>query len=135
MKCVIIIDSNLDAGVKANISAALGITLSNHVSGLVGEDVIDANGNTYKGITNIPIPILSLEGKELNHKYIETKENYADEIQSFLFTDIAKEVHNYNEYIEKFKETSFDDIRILGMCLYGKRKAINKLTGNLKMLR
>lgn len=41
----------------------------------------------------------------------------------------------YDDYLNNYKATAGDDISYLGLTLCGPKKAINKLTGNLSLLR
>ncbi len=63
MKCIMIVDSSLPSGIIANTTAALGISLASSVDGLTGSDLKDSEGRKHEGITNIPIPVLTLEKK------------------------------------------------------------------------
>ncbi len=57
-KCVMIIDENLPLGNIVNTAAIFGVTLGKVMPEVVGDDVIDADGNIHMGIIAIPIPIL-----------------------------------------------------------------------------
>jgi hypothetical protein len=57
------------------------------------------------------------------------------ELIVFGFNQVAQQTMNYNEYHMKLRKTKQEYIRLLGACLYGKRKKIYKLTGNFRMLR
>ena len=57
-KCVMVIDSELPAGVIANTSAILGMTLGKRFPEQVGNDVTDASEKTHLGIITVPVPIL-----------------------------------------------------------------------------
>lgn len=65
MKCVMIVDEDLPIGLIANATAVLGISLSQEKEGLVGDAVIDGDGNWHLGITNVAIPILKMTSSEL----------------------------------------------------------------------
>ena len=48
VKCVIVVDRDLPLGLKTNAAAALGMSLGAQVDGLIGPDVIDADGYTHR---------------------------------------------------------------------------------------
>ncbi|HNU79498.1 MAG TPA: DUF2000 domain-containing protein [Bacillota bacterium] len=135
MKCVMIIDENLPAGIIANATAALGISLASAVDGLIGKKLYDKDERLHQGITNIPIPILTLSKRELRIRYDDLLEKNDPEILVIGFSEIAQKSLNYDDYGIKLAAARKDEIEYLGICIYGPKKKINKLTGNLKMLR
>jgi len=134
MKCVMILDENLLPGQAANTAAVLGISLSAKIEGLTGPDIADNHGRVHSGITNIPVPVL-ISGKEhLKRLYDSLLETQDREMIVIGFNSVAKESRSYGEFEKKFCDADNESIKILGLCLYGKRKSINKLAGNLKLL-
>ncbi|MCP6756234.1 DUF2000 domain-containing protein, partial [Klebsiella pneumoniae] len=69
LKCVMILDEALSTGFLANTAAALGLSLGNHVPGLIGPDVTDSDGVFHKGITAVPIPVLAVDKDTLKLLY------------------------------------------------------------------
>lgn len=57
-KCVIVVDENLPLGITANTAAILGITMGRKRPDVVGNDVLDLEGNPHRGIIQFPVPIL-----------------------------------------------------------------------------
>jgi hypothetical protein len=51
------------------------------------------------------------------------------------FTDVAQTSLAYADYTQKMAAVSLDQLRYLGLALYGKRETVNKLTGGLSLLR
>lgn len=49
-KCVIVVDENLPLGITANTAAILGITMGRKRPDVVGNDVLDLEGNPHRGI-------------------------------------------------------------------------------------
>jgi hypothetical protein len=135
MKCVVIVNEELPAGLAANTAAALGISLASVVEGLTGEDLEDGEGRIHAGITSIPIPILCLPPEELKKHYNALLESSHEDLRIIGFSRIAQGSRNYEEYAAKLKATSRNNIDYAGFCLYGPKKKINKLTGNIKMFR
>ncbi len=135
MKCVMIVDENLSRGIIANTTAALGISLASVRKGLIGRQLKDKDGRTHEGITNIPIPILAPDTTDIKILYDQIQENCDEEIQLIGFNNVAQSIHHYSEYESMLLETKKEDIDYLGICLYGPKNKINKLTGSIKMLR
>jgi len=130
-----IINENLPTGIIANATAALGISLASAADGLIGKGLPDRDERMHKGITNIPIPILTLSKEELRTRYDKFLEKNDPEILVIGFSEIAQKSLNYDDYEIKLAAACKDEIEYLGICIYGPKKKINKLTGNLKMLR
>jgi hypothetical protein len=135
MKCVIIVDGNLPTAIISNTTAALGISLASGTNGMIGKKLIDKDQRIHEGITNVPIPILTLSKEEIKNKYDDLLGINDPEIKVIGFSDIAQKSLSYEDYELKLSSTNKDQINYLGICLYGPKKKINKLTGNLKMLR
>lgn len=51
------------------------------------------------------------------------------------FTDLAQGCKTYEEFIEKMSKSPADSLQYLGLTLCGPKKKVNKLTGNLPLLR
>ena len=134
-KCVMIIDENLPLGIIANTAAIMGITLGKKMPEVVGVDVIDKTGNEHLGIIEFPVPIL--KGDVESIKAIRER-LYAPEFSDLTvvdFSDLAQSCKTYDEFILKMKEASETDLKYFGIAICGTKKKINKLTGNLPLLR
>ena len=130
-----IVDENQPRGIIANTTAALGISLASVRKGLIGKQLKDKDERTHAGITNIPIPILALEAVDIKALHDRIQENGDEDIQLIGFNNVAQSIHHYSEYESMLLETKKEDIDYLGICLYGPKNKINKLTGSIKMLR
>lgn len=130
-KCVIVIDEQLPSGEAANISAILGISLGSENSDIIGKNVLDKNNKIHSGIIKIPVPVLK-GNEELFKRIMNTID---EDITIIDFTKTAQRCRTYDEYINNMSLTDNDDLKYLGIGLYGNKKAINKLTGNLPLYR
>lgn len=133
MKCVIIMDGSLPKGLAANTAAALGLSIGNHVSGLIGPDMMDLSGEIHKGITAIPIPILDAERPLIRQVYQQSRK-YAD-VVALGFDTVAQGCNSYTEYMALVSESTVGEMDFIGICLYGPRKKISSLCGQMKLLR
>lgn len=134
MKCVIVVDNTLPTGILANTAAALGLSLGNHIQGLIGPDITDKDGGLHKGITAVPIPILATDSAHIHRIYQESRNNSAD-MTVIGFSALAQSCHHYSDYQARLSETPAEALTYTGICLYGPRKAVNSLCGQLKLLR
>lgn len=119
--CVIVLDDGLSTGIIANTATALGLSLGNHVSGLIGADVVDSDGITHRGVTAVPIPILAVDKEVLNRLY-HTAMHERDEVLTIGFSKTAQRCNVYEDYIKKVEESSGSDFDYLGICIYGPKK-------------
>ena len=134
-KCVMLIDENLPVGIIANTAAILGITLGMKMPDVVGEDVADMNGNVHMGIIKFPVPILkgNIEQiKALRAKLFSAEYN---DLTVVDFSDLAQSCKTYDEFIDKMAACSENALSYIGIAICGNKKKINKLTGNLPLLR
>ena len=134
-KCVMVIDEGLPLGMIANTAAIMGITLGKKMPEVVGADVTDQSGSEHLGIIEFPVPIL--RGTRPDIKQIREK-LYQPEFQDLTvvdFSDLAQGCKTYDEFMEKMGRVSESDLQYLGVAICGSRKKVNKLTGNMPLLR
>lgn len=134
-KCVMVIDESLPPGIIANTAAIMGITLGKKMPEVVGTDVTDQSGNEHLGIIEFPVPIL--RGTRSIIKQIREK-LYQPDFQDLTvvdFSDLAQSCKTYDEFMEKMGRVSESDLQYLGVAICGSRKKVNKLTGNMALLR
>lgn len=131
-KCVMVVEEGLPAGVAANATGVLAFTLGREVDFAVGPSVLDGSGTRHVGITRIPIPVLSADGETLRRLRSEATES---DLLAVDFTDAAKMSRSYEEYERKLATKEATDLVYLGLALYGERKAVEKLTRGLPLLK
>ena len=134
-KCVIVIDETIPLGILANTAAILGITLGRHIPELVGEDAIDASGQTHLGIIKIPVPILKGNKEILRELRERLYTSDFDDIIVADFSDVAQGCNIYSEYLQKVSTVSETEHTYLGIIICGNKKKVNKLTGSMPLLR
>lgn len=135
IKCVVLIDDNLPAGILANTATILGVTLGKKIPECVGCNVTDASGFSHAGIVTMPIPVLKSNAEALRiirEKLL--KPEYAD-LVTVDFSDVAQCCNVYDGYINNAAITEEKDFTYLGIAIYGSKKKINRLTGCMPLLR
>ena len=133
MRTVIILEPHQPLGLLINTASILSITIRDVVENIRGEDTLDASGIKHLGVIKTPLPILSADSDTLRSIYEKVKNN--DKFLVADFTKLAQSCKTYDEYTEKCLNTKNCDMKILGLAIYGKRKDINKIVGNLKTLK
>lgn len=135
MKCVMIFDESLPVGVIANTAAIMGASLGKADPEVVGITPVDMDGNEHSGLIQFPVPILKSDSDTIQDIRKKALDTYGEDIDIIDFTDISQKSMTYDDYLNNYKATAGDDISYLGLTLCGPKKAINKLTGNLSLLR
>ncbi|MGY6564445.1 MAG: DUF2000 domain-containing protein [Halomonadaceae bacterium] len=131
MKTVIILSDSLPAGLAVNFAAVLGMSLGKHVPDLVGSDTTSADGILLKGITTVPLPVLSAPESDLPALF-----DAAEELPiRFAYMRAAFEASDYADYMLRITSTSFGEQVPQGILLAGPRKAVARICGQLPLLR
>lgn len=134
-KCVMVIDGLLPSGLIANTAAILGITLGKKLPEVVGVDVTDRTGREHLGIIEFPVPILKGDAQSIRAIRERLYEPEFSELTAVDFSDLAQGCKTYDEFIGKMQMAAKTDLHYLGIAVCGVKKKVNKLTGNLPLLR
>lgn len=134
-KCVMVIDEKLPLGIIANTAAIMGITLGKERPELVGRDVCDRSGNRHQGIIAIPVPILKGDSGLIKSIRERLYDPEFSDLSVVDFSDLAQGCKTYEEFIEKMSKASGTELNYLGIAICGAKKKVNKLTGNVPLLR
>lgn len=134
-KCVMVLDEHLPLGLIANTAAILGITLGKKMPEVVGVDVTDQSEHTHLGIIEFPVPILKGTPESLKALREKLYTPEFEEVTVVDFSDLAQGCKTYKEFIGKMHTTTETDLSYFGVALCGPKKKVNKLTGNLPLLR
>jgi hypothetical protein len=132
-KIVIVLSANLENGQAANRAAVLATGLAAHVPNMIGVDVTTKDGKTLLGITQIPIPILSTKPDTSLSVLASKSEELGCKV--ILFLSRVQGMTSYEEYIQSVGQTNYPDLDIDAIALYGDKKLVTKITGNLPALR
>jgi hypothetical protein len=133
-KLAIVIDRALSGGLVANTAAVLAMSLGSRLESVIGPDLKDADGSLHRGITTLPIPVLVADQDEVKQLRRRAHDS-ADDILLVDFTDCAQRSRTYDDYTERLAASGEEELSYLGIALFGPRKAIQKLTGSLPLLR
>lgn len=133
VKCVMVLDEELPAGLLANTASILALTLGRRLDSIIGPDVKDGSGSVHVGITTIPIPILKANDEVLRD--IRMKAEEAEDLLVVDVTDAAQMAKTYEDYTRKIAAIPSEGLKYLGVALYGSKKPVNKLTGSLPLLK
>lgn len=131
IKTVIVLASDLPTGLAANFAAVLGMSLGKHSPDLVGNDTASADGVLLKGITTVPLPILCAPESDLPGLF-----HAAEELPiRFAYMRAAFEASDYADYTLRINSALFEEQIPRGILLSGPRKAVDRICGQLPLLR
>lgn len=133
-KYVIVIDQALPAGIIANTAAVLSLSVGKLSPEIVGGDFHDGEGRAHRGITTLPVPVLKGSGESVKQMR-ETARQYEPELTVIDLSSATRTSRSYQEYQAQIQATPVDQLEYLGIALYGPKKLVNRLTGNLGLLR
>lgn len=134
-KCVMVMDERLPLGLIANTAAIMGITLGKKLPQVVGADVTDQTGNEHLGIIAFPVPILKGSGERLKDIREKLYQPDFSDLTVVDFSDLAQGCKTYDEFVGQMSQTPETDLNYFGLAICGAKKKVNKLTGNLPLLR
>jgi hypothetical protein len=131
MKCVMVLAGDLPAGLAVNAAGVLAVTLGHKVPGLLPEDARDASGGVHAGLINVPLPMLVADREAL--KALRERAAALEGMTVVGFSDVAQHARTYETYVSTLAQMPAGSLGYLGLALYGPKKALNKLVGNLPL--
>lgn len=131
-RCTAVVDASLPIGKAANAAAVMALTLGARHPYLVGEPLVDADGTDHPGLIPIGIPILGAPADDLP-KLREKAERRGLDVVAFPAE--GQQTNDYAEFQRRVHATSAQDIRYLGVMLYGSRREMGKVVGKYGLLK
>ena len=131
-RCVIVLDDALPPGLAANAAAVLAVTLGARAPGLLGSDVDDADGTRHPGLIDRGLPILKCAGAGLGALHARAVETGVEVIG---FPRFGQATTDYEEFRGRLAQTPTAELEYLGLLLSGPKRAVDRLTGSLPLLR
>jgi hypothetical protein len=132
-KLVIVIASNLATGMVANRCAALSVGITSAHPEIVGYPTETSDGIVLGAITRMPIPILIAKDIQVLPE-IENKAR-SQGCTTLVYLSRAQGLRSYQAYLDSIKSTSYADLDIDAIAIYGEKKTVSSLTGSLPILR
>ncbi len=127
----IILKKDLPTGLIGNVCACLatGITNINHE--IIGQD-FEAQGVTYKGITKVPIVVVTENVLGID---AVLKRCIKRGIDYVLYNKRAVKERSYLGYMKAVKQIPPEDREILGIGIIGNQEIVRKIIGDLPLLK
>jgi hypothetical protein len=130
-RCVIVLDEGLAPGLAANAAAVLALTLGATVDGLVGADLVDADGDVHPGLFAAGLPVLGAARESLSD--LRGRALLAG-VGVIDIPALGQQTNDYDEVRAYVARTATEDLEYLGLALHGSRRAVSRVTGTLRLL-
>ncbi|MEW6645030.1 MAG: DUF2000 domain-containing protein [Pseudomonadota bacterium] len=135
-KIAIVVDGSLPAGLLANAIAVAAFSIGVRRPDLRGSDLLSADGMLVPGIVSIAMPVLTTSAERLHAIHTQAVALPADEGFVVIgFTEQAQRPQTYETYAATIQQTPAVKLCYRSIALYGARKKVDKLVGNLPLLK
>jgi hypothetical protein len=133
LRLVVVVDESLPPGRAANATGMLTLTLGATVAGLPGAARVDANGDAHPGL--IPQGLLVLRAPANRLSQLRARAGASEDVGVINFPTDCQQTNDYDEVRRRVAAMPTAELRYLAVLLYGPRRAVSRLTGNLALLR
>jgi hypothetical protein len=132
MRCVAVIDATLPAGKAANAAAVMALTMGARHPHLLGHPLIDAAGRQHPGLIPIGNAVLGAPTPDLS---VVRDKALGAGLEVVDFPIQGQQTTNYAEFLKLVGETAPEDVRYLGVMIYGERRRVNRVVGRYGLLK
>ncbi len=87
------------------------------------------------GIIEFPVPVLKGNPELIRSVREKLYEPEFSDLTVVDFTDLAQGCKTYDEFMKKMEGVTGAELNYLGIAICGAKKKVNRLTGNLALLR
>jgi hypothetical protein len=133
LRLVVVVDESLPPGRAANATGMLALSLGATVAGLPGAALVDANGDAHAGL--IPQGLLVLRAPANRLSQLRARAAASEDVGVIDFPTDCQQTNDYDEVRRRVAAMPTAELRYLAILLYGPRRAVSRLTGNLALLR
>jgi hypothetical protein len=133
LRCVIVVDESLPPGLAANATGMLAVTLGATVAGLPGAALVDADGDVHPGLIPQGLAVLRAPADRLSD--LRALAAASEDVGVIDFPTDCQQTTDYDEVRRRVAAIPAPHLRYLAILLYGPRRAVSRLTGNLALLR
>lgn len=132
LRCVAIVDEALPPGLGANAVGVMALTLGATLPGLVGADLVDADGERHPGLISRGLPVLAAASDALGPLRRRALEA---ELAVIDLPSAGQQTTDYEAFRAHVAQLRASELTYLGLIVHGPRRAVAKLTGRLPLLR
>ncbi|MFK0160382.1 DUF2000 domain-containing protein [Streptomyces sp. NPDC090493] len=131
-RLVIVVNEALAPGHLANAAAVAGLIVGAKMPYLLGADLADADGVKHTGIYTTGLPILRATATTLARLRSQAGERGLGICE---FPALAQTTNSYEELTALVARTKTENLTCAALAIFGPKKAVNRLTGSLPLLR
>jgi len=131
-RSVIVVDAALPPGRAANAAAVLALTLGKRHPQLGGADMTNADGDLHHGLVWTGISVLCASADMLTHLRDRA---IATGVEVIDFPTEGQQTTDYEAFRRAVSLVPRSELRLVGLCLHGAKKAVTRLVGSLPLLR
>jgi hypothetical protein len=132
-KIAIVMDGSMAPGMLANRAAVIATGLAARHGEIVGADIVTKDGVPLPGITKVPISVLQARNRNDIPALTDKARTLGCTVVVYLSR--AQGLRSYEAYMAAIGGLTADRLDIDTLLVFGPRKSVNKITGNLPMLR
>jgi len=133
LRCITVVDESLPPGLAANATGMLAVTLGATVAGLPGAALVDADGDVHPGLIPQGLTVLRAPADRLSD--LRAQAAASEDVGVIDFPTDCQQTTDYDAVRRRIAGIPAADLRYLAILLYGPRRAVSRLTGNLALLR
>lgn len=132
LKWVIVVDADLPAGRAVNAASCVAAATAAAVTGLLGDDAVDADGVAHPGLPWAGCSVLAADTATL--RAIRAKA--AASLGCFVadMPALAQQTRVYADYLAMMKETAAEDVEYCAVGVVGPRNRVDKIVKKLPLL-
>ncbi len=129
---VVVVDRDLPPGRAVNAAICAAAATTNAVTGPLGDDVTDAEGNRHPGLPWLGCSVLGADAAVL--RALRAKAATAADTFVATMPAAAQETIVYAGYGATMSKTAAEDMAYYAVSIVGPRNRVNKIVGKLPLL-
>ncbi|WIX82231.1 DUF2000 domain-containing protein [Amycolatopsis carbonis] len=132
LKWVVVVDRGLPPGRAMNAAICAAAATATNVTGLLGDDAVDADGQAHPGLPWAGCSVLAADGPAL--RTIRAKAMASPGCFVADMPAVAQHTLVYAEYLAGVKETTGEALDYYAVSIIGPRNRVAKIVGKLPLL-
>jgi hypothetical protein len=132
LKWVIIVNSGIPGGLAVNAASCVAAATARHVSGILGGDATDADGNAHPGLPWAGCSVLAADAATL--RAIRAKAAAHEHTWVADMPAAAQQTRVYDEYLAAVANSPADQLEYYAVSVVGPRNRVDKIIGHLPLL-
>ncbi|MEV4014557.1 DUF2000 domain-containing protein [Nonomuraea angiospora] len=129
LKWAVVVNDALPAGRAVNAAVCVAAATSNAVTGILGDDAVDTDGQVHPGLPWAGCSILVADAAAL--RTIRDRAASADGCFVADMPAVAQQTRVYTDYLAAMKET---EVEYYAVSIIGPRNRVNKIVGGLPLM-